>query len=408
MASNFFTSIFRRPLHINYYDNAVYEPVTFNSRSNLQLEDLYTSLVEVRIIEDFIGDFISRIPAGVVDANNKPIKRSPLNQLIEQSNPEQSFQELLKEFLVEYGLTGNGYMLYHNGYLYTLPSSEITAITAKSVEIPEYMNYISHYIHEYEGMDYKLSEDMVMHMKTANLKTARGTWVYGSSPYSAAEPNLKALEANYSSRVGMIQDRGAMGFVTNDSERPDRNATERAQNKMEDYGLQEGKKKFMFTSQKLRFQQMSLNVEELQLIENLDVDFTKLCNARGIDPVIFSTKDATYANQNAAYMGTVKKALLPMAYHFYDKFNLWMKATTGTTNKLVPNVDLLPDYSELGVEQSTRLVAEVREGILSRSQALDILYPDLTWEEDAPQMMQVVQANNNTGQETQEQPTEEE
>jgi len=391
--SGLMSNLFRRKLYINAYENVVYEHLTFNARSNQELQKLYTSLVEVRIIEDFIADFISRIPAGVEDAAGNEVKRSPLNQLIQQANPQQSFQELLKEYLVYYGLTGNAYMFYNDNYLYNLPTDEVEIVTRFPVEVPEYRNWVEYFKHNYEGIDYLLPGDQVLHLKTAQLEAERGSWVYGSSPYSAAEPNIKALEANNSARVSTMNDRGALGFITNDSEYPDKDATEEAQENMQKYGLKEGQYKFLISTQKLRYQKMSMNLEELKLLENLEVDFNKLCMLRGIDPVIFFSGDTTYANQYQAYKATVKRALLPLAYHFYDKANLWIKRNTGTTNRLVPQVDKLPDYSELGVEHSARLVKEVEAGVLSRAQALEILYPDLEWVEDAPQMMQVVEAN---------------
>ena len=62
----FFDSIFNRQSpKINVYTNEVQKPIRFKARNYRQLEALYTSLIEVRIIEDFIGDAISKIPVGV-------------------------------------------------------------------------------------------------------------------------------------------------------------------------------------------------------------------------------------------------------------------------------------------------------------------------------------------------------
>jgi hypothetical protein len=191
----------------------------------------------------------------------------------------------------------------------------------------------------------------------------------------------------------MIRDRGALGFVTNDSERPDKGATEQARDLMQEYGLTEDKKgKYVFTTQKLRFEKMTLSTEELQLLENLNVDFSRLCQLRGIDPLIFSYADATYVNQTAAYRSTVNRALIPLALHFYDKFNQWIRPWAGQY-RLKPKLDEIPEWHELGIESSKRIVNEVNAGILSREQALEIMYPDLEFEDDRPVAVQVVEAN---------------
>lgn len=392
----------RRGYQLNYYEQSVPELITFTGRSFKQLENLYVNLCEVRIIEDFIGDAISKIPAGVFDRNDNEVSKTELNKLVAMSNPEQSWQELLKEALVYYGLTGNCFVYWNGSYLYTLETSATEPMVGLTVEVPEFRNYVDRYRYYYEGLDYILPEADVFHMKAANLESGRGQWVYGSSPYSAAIPNIEGLESNNASRVGMIRDRGALGFVTNDSERPDKGATESARDKMEEYGLSSDKKgKFVFTTQKLRFEKMTLSTEELQLLENLNVDFGRLCMVRGVDPLIFSMESATYANQTAAYRSTVNRALIPMALHFYDKFNQFIKPWAGQY-RLKPKIDEIPEFGELGIEQSARIVNEVNAGVLSRAQGLELLYPDLTWTEDEPQMVQVVRANQTNGGTTEE------
>ena len=97
----------------------------------------------------------------------------------------------------------------------------------------------------------------------------------------------------------------------------------------------------------------------------------KLCNVRGIDPLIFSSEGSTYANQEEAAKGTIRKALIPLATHFYDKFNEFLRPHFGGL-QIWPKFDEMPDYTDLETEQSAKIIAEVNAGILSRSQAMEI------------------------------------
>ena len=264
--ASFFESIFKRNLiNVNVYSDSVAPPVKFKQRSVDAYELLYTTLVDVRIIEDYISDGVSKIPVGVYSPSGEELEGTPLNLLIEKSNPEQTWQELLKELLIFYGLTGNGFCLLNDNYLYSLSSSNMHIVLGKSTTVPEFMNFVSGYTLELEGIRYALDPQYVFHMKTASLNGTGGEWAWGTSPYSAAVPNLTSLESNYSSRVSLIRDRAALAFLSNESERPDQEQTQIVQNALNDYGITEGKAKVIATTQKLRYNQMLLGIAELQL-----------------------------------------------------------------------------------------------------------------------------------------------
>ena len=366
-------------------------PVKFKKRSFRGYQALYSDLIDVRIIEDYISDNISKIPVGVFNQKDEEVFNTPLNQLVEQSNPEQTWQELLKEALVYYGTTGNCFLLFNENYLYSLATSDVKVILGKDINLPEFMNYIASYVLDMDyGYPVPLEVDTVFQLKTAQLQSRRGEWVYGSSPYESAVPNIVALESNYSARVSVIRDRSALALLSNESEKPNEEQTKLVQDALNDYGITEGKAKVIATTQKLKYNQMLLGISELQLIQNLEVDFTKLCNVRGIDPLVFSATGATYANQEEAHKGTVKKALIPVAKHFYDKFNEFIRPLFGGL-RLVPLFDEVPDYTDLAIEQSAKVIDEVNAGILSRPQALEILYPDIDYVEQDSQADEVVQ-----------------
>ena len=377
----FFQNLFdRRTIAVNI-QNQVSQPVKFKKRTFQQLQALYSDLVDVRIIEDYISDAVAKVPVTVTNAAGDEIEEgTELHNLIKQSNPEQSWQELIKEALILYGTTGNMYLYWYENYIYSLATSTVLVNTGMNKDVPEFMNYVSSYTLDFSTYQFQLEYQDVFHLKTAQLQSYYGEWAYGSSPYDAMIPNLTSLESNYSSRVSIIRDRAALAFLTNESEIPDQEQTQIVQKALNDYGLTEGKSKILATTQKLRYNQMLLGLQELELIANLDVDFSRLCNARGIDPVVFSKRDSTYNNQEAADKGSLRKAIIPLTMHFYDKFNEWIRPRFGGL-RIEPQVDNIAELSDLGLEQSQKVISEVNAGIITAEQAQEILYgADMSFE----------------------------
>jgi len=377
--ANFFSSLFNRRLNVNVYGNSVTEPVTFDDLTFQDLELLYTTIPDARIIEDFIADNIAKISVKVVNTRDTEVKNTPLNQLIEQPNPNQSWEELVKEALVFYGLTGNAFInRTDNGYLYTLATSDTYVNLAKDKTIPEFLNFIDSYRLELGGIQYPILEADMFHLKTASLSGKDGLWAIGTSPYQSGKQNIKTLEATYSSRVSMIRDRGALGFISNESEVPDAEQSQIVQDALETYGTREEQKKYIVTTQKLKYNQMALGASELELLPNLGHDFKSLCQLRGLDALIFGSEGSTYANQAEARKAAVKNVIIPLAEKFYSKFNEWLAQWYGGL-KIEPEFETLPEFGEINTELSSKVINEVRAGLLTPEQALEMLYPELEY-----------------------------
>lgn len=379
---NFFTPFFQRKISVNVYNNSVYEPVTFDQLSFKQLESLYIGLPDARIIEDWIGDNVAKIPIGVYDYKGNELFDTPLNQLLEEVNPEQNWSEFTKELFVLFGLTGNMFAKRNDdtGYLYSLLTSDVTIQLLKAKTLPEYMNVVAGYSIEIGGEYYPIPYQEMFHMKMASLGSQNGLWAYGSSPYFAGTQPIKSLEANYSSRVSTIRDRGALGFITNDSELPNKEQSKVAQEALRSKGLTEDKDKWVVTTEKLRWQQMSLGLTELQLIENLNQDFDVMCQLRGLDPLLFKAGDTAFTNQIQVRKKAMNNVIIPTTHKFYTKFNEWIRPYYGGL-KLMPKYHELPEYAEITQDISNKAIAEVQAGIITKENAYYMLYPKGKYEE---------------------------
>lgn len=375
-----------QPLKVNVYTNSVTEPVTFDQLTFEQLEELYEALADIRIIEDFISDNVAKIPVEVVSQRGTTRKGSELNTLIEQTNTSQIWAEFIKESLIFYGLTGNSfiYRTPETGFLYTLPTSKTTITLGLDKTIPEFLNYVAGYWLEQGGKQYPFQETDIFHLKTSQLASENGLWSLGSSPYMAGGPNVEALNANYSSRVSTLRDRGAMGVLSNESEIPDIEESRLIKEKLgTDYGTQKDQDKLIVTTQKLNYQQIALGLSELKFLDNLDLDFSRLCELRGLDPLLFSSQDTTYANQEQARKAAINNVIVPLADKWYAKFNEFIRPYYGG-DKIQPLYDELPEYGSINKDLSDKLINEAKAGIITNEQAFEQLYPDGQFIEPEP------------------------
>ncbi len=82
----------------------------------------------------------------------------------------------------------------------------------------------------------------------------------------------------------------------------------------DDYGLQDGKSKFIFSDYNLKFQAIGSATKELMLFEEDENDFQQVCDAYGISRDLFAqTNKATYTNQNEALKQTYQTTIFTVA-----------------------------------------------------------------------------------------------
>jgi len=277
--------------------------------------------------------------------------------------------------------------------LYVLPTSNTYINLAAAKSLPEFMNYIASYSLQLGGQNYPIEDRDMFHLKTATLSSENGLWTLGTSPYQSGTKNVTTLEATYSSRVSVISKRGAMGFITNESEHPDETQTQLVKDALETYGTKEEQQKIAVTTQRLRYNQMALGVAELQLLENLDHDFNTLCKLGGLHPILFNSQGTTYANQQEARKAAINNVIIPLADKFYNKFNEYIRPFYGGL-RIMPQYETLSEYGVINTELSTKILNEVKAGLLTPEQAMEILYPDLEYIEPEPEIINTEENGN--------------
>ena len=290
------------------------------------------TIPDVFMITDYVATVVSNLPVKIVNKKGKDIQNRDLERLIKSPNYYQNWREMMKQFVAYYELLGNSYLyappptgLNTLSSIYVLPANFTGVLLAYDRRRPSWLNEVKGYVVEVDGNTYNLTYDEVLHKRYYTYQYEQGAWAYGISKYIPGERITTELKAIYDAKTSIIKNRGALGVMSNESEIPDPNMTKEIQDRFsENYGLGADQSKIIATTQKLSWQQISMNLQELQIIENARYSFEKLCQLNGIDPVIFSTVGSTFANKSEAQKAFMKNVIKPKADDIYNDLNSWI------------------------------------------------------------------------------------
>jgi hypothetical protein len=245
------------------------------------------------------------------------------------------------------------------------------------------MNEIVMYECTINNTIYSLTPETVLHDKEINLRYLDGAYCFGISKYVPGDKIARELKAIYDAKTSIIERRGAVGIITNESEVPDKEQTEAVQKKLaEEYGLRGDQNKFVVTTEKLKFQAMGLGIAELQLIENAKWNMAKVCQLNGIDPVVFSTEGSTFANKETAVKDMMNKVVKPRVDAYYENINFLLSGGY-SGDKIVP------DWSQVEELQADRkvltdmLAIQEEHGVITPLKFYETIYGDYEGDEEA-------------------------
>jgi HK97 family phage portal protein len=147
------------------------------------------------------------------------------------------------------------------------------------------------------------------------------SYITGESKIISMRTVISNLDGALKTRNCIINDRGALGILSNATKDGDGglpiDAKERERIEREyrtKYGLSDGQMKLMITNASLNWQPMSYPTKELALFEEVEEDFGGLCGTFGLARDIFpSTQGATFENQVEAFKQTYQNTLQPQA-----------------------------------------------------------------------------------------------
>jgi phage portal protein BeeE len=358
--------------------------------SNLALIQNLETVPQLFSIIEWITKRITRIPIKVVNSKGKDAPDSEMWNLIKNPNKYQSFKELIKLDIVYYELTGNSFLygIKPDGMdmvtsLWALPVDKTEIVLKYDKSLPAWMNELSEYQSTIGGVLYHLPAEMVLHERYFSLRYDNGSWVWGISKYIPGDKINRELKAIHDAKTSIIEQRGALGFISNESENPDPEQSKLVQDALSKYGVLDKQKKVVITTEKLKWQQMALGIQELQLIENAKYSMAQLCEINGFDPVIFSTEGSTFANKKEATRAAMFDVIVPMVDNRFESLNEFLSEGYGGDK-------IVPDWAKVEEIQADRKAAtdlitrQVESMLITPFKGSKILYGDEADENPAP------------------------
>ena len=357
---------------------------SISDTTNAGIIETASTVPDIFMITDYVSQIIANIPVKLITKTGKESKNKDLISLVDHPNYYQNWQELIKQFTAYYELLGNSYLslIQPNGMqtvssLYILPAAYIQIVLLNDKKLPDWMNEVAAYQMILGGNTYNHDPETVLHKRNFALSYIDGSYIYGISKYIPGEKISTELKAIYDAKTSIISSRGAMGVLSNESDIPDYEQTKEIKEKLaSSYGLGSDQDKIIATTQKLSWQQMTLGIAELQIIENAKYSFTKLCQLNGFDPVIFSTEGSTFANKAEAEKAFMKNVIKPKVDDLYNDINTWLR----------PYFDgdmIVPDWSQVEALQADKarltdmVIKQIDYGLITPYRAAIEIYGEV-------------------------------
>jgi hypothetical protein len=262
--------------------------------------------------------------------------------------------------------------------LWSLPVDKTQIALKYDKSLPAWMNEVSEYQPTIGSVLYHLPADQVLHERYISMRYDNGSWVWGISKYVPGDKINRELKAIHDAKTSIIEQRGAMGFITNESENPDPEQSKAVKEKLKSttgYGVLGDQDKVIVTTEKLRWQQMALGVQELQLIENAKYSMAQLCEINGFDPVIFSTEGSTFANKKEAIRAAMFDVIVPMVDNRYESLSEFLSEGYDG-DKIVADWSRVEEIQADKKAQTDLVTRQVESMLITPYQGAKILFGD--------------------------------
>jgi hypothetical protein len=224
------------------------------------------------------------------------------------------------------------------------------------------------------GKKYPISLDECFVLCENNVTTENNKVFEGLSRIDGLTGPIKNLRASYEARNVMIENRGALGILTNAGSDAggaiplDPEEKEDLQEQFKKYGLTKKQHQFILTSLALKWQQISVDTDKLKLFEEATEDQRKVIDGLGLRQELFAReKGSTYENQIEAERAAYQDTIIPEFEEWTNGMNRFLNLE-GTGYKLNATFDHLPCFQINKKEYSTAL----RLLVMALNEALEV------------------------------------
>lgn len=276
-----------------------------------------------------------------VDEKGEPIENSRILELLNNPNPDQGRKEFLEEAGEYLSTTGNNFIRYIQGIG---AGEEIRNLIVKNLEIVcDNSGEVSYYDYtNIMGNIERIQPDELLHIHTSNIVNVERTKVkYGLSPLQAAWIIVQSSSEKLTAEASIFKNRGAAGFLSNDSDTPiSPTQRDQLQDSLDkDLGGSENFNKIVATQSKIKFLQLGMNPTDLKLLEGIVSSLRLICATYGMPSVLFNDNQrSTFNNISEAKKTAYTDVYVPLANKIDQKLSKFLSEKLGV--KELIKVDL--------------------------------------------------------------------
>lgn len=341
----------------------------FGTKSEVKKLKYFVQIPELNNVITYKARMFSKMQLDLISRQTGQVAAltNPIQKLLKSPNFHQSQKEFLTQtklyreifgeefiyFLLPFGMNVAKQMNTLNPVLLTFEDKSSTPKFLRTQD--EELKYS----YKYKNKSFDLDQKDVLHIKnatvTANLEQNTNSDNVGrGSKIDSLIPNLENIEAAYESRGVLLRRRGPSGVLTNDNAKDttgailpfDKKDKEALQKDFARYGLLKKQWQVILTNLSLKWQQIGSNPKELMLFEEIEADFMRICDAYGLDYMLFATeKGATFTNKKEAQRQSYENTIIPEAQEWVDALNSYF-GTDGTSTVIRGSFDYLSVFDE--------------------------------------------------------------
>jgi HK97 family phage portal protein len=262
----------------------------------------------------------------------------PVNMLIKNPNPNQTWSEFLDSMLTWYNTSGE---IFIYGFspsdglnkgkikeMYVMPSNYVELVAGNLFQpVKGYKLIIG-------DQNIEIPAEQVLHIKNTNLTwDLNGAQLRGMPPLLAGLKTLQANNESTEAKQKTFQNGGAKGIISPNVNNPEFWPSPDQRAKMDERiderinGTQ-NINKIVASSIPLRYDAIGLSPVAMDIINSQNSDLQTLCGLWGVNPVLFSS-NATYANLEHAQKSLVTDVIMPQLQLIEEKFTEWVGESYG-------------------------------------------------------------------------------
>ena len=321
----------------------------------------------------------------IIKAGDQIIEQHPLIDLLNRPNPLQSYSEFFNSLFGYVLLSGNAYILKlgaENGSPQELHQLRPDRIVIKGggKPIPERYEYIMNgRVHQTYEIDQENGFSDLKHIKLWNPLDD----YYGLSPMSAAAVEVDQFNMASKHNVNLLgngaRPSGAVIFKPQDDQGFPVNLTESQRQQL----LTDLNNRFSGTSNAGRplllegdfdWREMGLSPKDMDFLNLKHMSATDIAMCFGVPSQLVGVPDAqTYANVAEARLALYEETIIPHLRKLASDLNEWLVPMFDERLKLEFDIDSIPALSERRRKIYENVTSAVREGIMTRNEAREII-----------------------------------